>query len=386
MPIQNDPPVLELEDLRVDLGKRHVLHGLSAVVGGRAIGLLGPNGAGKTTLLHTLLGFHRPVSGHAWVLGRGVTPGAGARAASGAPVSTLRALGETTPPRSLSTAPASLHAGSSPPRPPAAPSGTLPTSPRVARRWWSRWLEREDAEACRQTRGLIGYMPEQDSFIGGMTGIRFVRMMGELSGLPPAVALERAHEALFHVGLGEARYRAIETYSTGMKQCIKLAQALVHGPRLLLLDEPTNGLDPAARKRMLELIREVCDRGGVRIILSSHLLRDVEECCDQVLILKEGQVVRHCDLEAERRANRKFIELQVRGNSDAFSRGLAALDCTVARTGADRYKLVLNDGQEIDEVYHIAHRHDVQLRRLDFRRESLQDIFLKAMEGAHGGP
>ena len=105
----------------------------------------------------------------------------------------------------------------------------------------------------RRERALIrqgvGYMPENDSFIGNMSGLRFVRYMAELAGLPVAEALERAHEALFHVGLGEVRYRAISTYSLGMKQLIKLAQALAHGPRLLILDEPTNGLDPMARQR-----------------------------------------------------------------------------------------------------------------------------------------
>ena len=134
----------------------------------------------------------------------------------------------------------------------------------------------------------MGYMPESDAFIAGMTGVRFVRLMGELSGLPSEQALERAHEALFYVGLGEARYRDVDTYSLGMKQVAKLAQALVHGPRLLFLDEPTNGLDPPARERMLRLIRDIRDPARSHVILSSHLLRDVEECCDEVLVLKHG--------------------------------------------------------------------------------------------------
>ena len=159
----------------------------------------------------------------------------------------------------------------------------------------------------------MGYMPENDAFIGGMTGVRFVRLMGELSGLPAERALERAHEALFYVGLGEARYRKVDTYSLGMKQLAKLAQALVHGPRLLFLDEPTNGLDPDARERMLRLIHDIRDTGEVNIILSSHLLRDVEECCDEVLVLKDGRIATYCNLEEERRANRKFLELETRG-------------------------------------------------------------------------
>ena len=112
-------------------------------------------------------------------------------------------------------------------------------------------------QQTRELRALVGYMPENDSFIANMTAVSFVRMMGELAGLPPDAALERAHEVLFYVGLGEARYRLLGTYSLGMKQLAKLAQAIVHGPRLLILDEPTNGLDPPARLRMIRLIQEM---------------------------------------------------------------------------------------------------------------------------------
>jgi len=135
-------------------------------------------------------------------------------------------------------------------------------------------------DEAKKIRALIGYMPERDSFIAKMTAVHFVRLMGELSGLPAEAALERAHEALFYVGLGEARYRRLETYSLGMKQLAKLAQAIVHGPKLIFLDEPTNGLDPPARLRMIKLIREIRDSGQAHIVLSSHLLLDVEECCD----------------------------------------------------------------------------------------------------------
>src|SRR5204863_6481493 len=110
---------------------------------------------------------------------------------------------------------------------------------------------------ARTVRGLIGYMPENDSFISSMTGVRFVRLMAELSGLPSEQALERAHEAFFYVGLGEVRYRALGTYSLGMKQAAKLAQAIAHGPKQLFLDEPTNGLDPPARLRMTQLNQEL---------------------------------------------------------------------------------------------------------------------------------
>jgi ABC-2 type transport system ATP-binding protein len=234
---------------------------------------------------------------------------------------------------------------------------------------------------ARIIRGLMGYMPESDAFIAGMTAVRFVRLMGELSGLPSERALERAHETLFYVGLGEARYRNVDTYSLGMKQLAKLAQALVHGPRLLFLDEPTNGLDPAARERMLRLIRDIRDTGEVNIILSSHLLRDVEECCEEVLVLKQGSIATYCNLEEERRANRKFLELEVRGGDDAsFAAAVEGLGCEMAVGAKQKIKVVLPEGVEVRDLYRLAAERQVQIRRLDYKKDSLQDIFLKAME------
>src|SRR5258708_5861497 len=195
-------PVIELDNLRVKIGKREILRGLNLELRGLTVGLLGPNGAGKSTLINTLLGFWKPTSGTARVLGFDV---------------------------------------------------------------------RTEA---RQIRALIGYMPENDCFIANMPAISYVRMAAELSGLPPDAALERAHEALFYVGLGEARYRKLGAYSLGMKQMAKLAQAIVHGPRLVILDEPTNGLDPHARLPMIKLIQEMRALGNMNLVICSHLLRD----------------------------------------------------------------------------------------------------------------
>src|SRR5919202_1613926 len=176
---------------------------------------------------------------------------------------------------------------------------------------------------AEEIRALIGYMPERDPFIAKMSCVHFVRLMAELSGLPSDAALERAHEALFYVGLGEARYRKLETYSLGMKQLAKLAQAIVHGPKLIILDEPTNGLDPPTRQRMIKLIREIRDSGQAHIVLSSHLLVDVEECCDEILILRDGQIAVYCNLEEERKSNRKFLMLETRGDQKRFVEALA---------------------------------------------------------------
>ena len=235
----------------------------------------------------------------------------------------------------------------------------------------------------RSVRRRVGYMPENDSFIAGMTAVRFIRLMAELSGLPPRATLERAHEALFYVGLGEARYRRLETYSLGMKQMAKLAQAIVHGPELVFLDEPTNGLDPPHRQRMLRLIREIRDR-GVHLILSSHLLRDVEECCDEVLVLKEGSIAAQCDLEEERRTNRRFLEMETRGDDGSFAEAVGRLGCEMALQSGGRIKMVLPAGLDLRELYLLAAERQVQIRRLNYKRDSLQDIFLKAMEGNHG--
>jgi ABC-2 type transport system ATP-binding protein len=240
-------------------------------------------------------------------------------------------------------------------------------------------------DQAKQIRALVGYMPERDAFIAKMSAVHFVRLMGELSGLPPEAALERAHEALFYVGLGEARYRKLETYSLGMKQLAKLAQAIVHGPKLLFLDEPTNGLDPPARLRMIKLIREIRDSGQAHIVLSSHLLLDVEECCDEILILREGQIAVYCNLEEERKSNRKFLMLETRGDQTKFVQAIKELGCEYAITGDHRLKIVLQGGVEVRDLYQLAARERVQLRRLSYKRDSLEDIFLKAMENGYGG-
>jgi ABC-2 type transport system ATP-binding protein len=238
---------------------------------------------------------------------------------------------------------------------------------------------------AKQIKSLIGYMPERDAFIAKMTAVHFVRLMGELSGLPPEAALERAHEALFYVGLGEARYRKLETYSLGMKQLAKLAQAIVHGPKLIFLDEPTNGLDPPARLRMIKLIREIRDSGQANIVLSSHLLLDVEECCDEILILRDGQIAVYCNLEEERKSNRKFLMLEIRGDQKRFVEALSNLGCDYAISTDSRLKVVLQEGIDVRDLYRLAADTQVQIRRLSYKRDSLEDIFLKAMENGYGG-
>jgi len=242
-----------------------------------------------------------------------------------------------------------------------------------------------DAHKYRaRIRGSIGFMPENDSFIGNMSGVRFVRYMTELSGLPSRIALERAHEALFYVGLGEVRYRKVNTYSLGMKQLVKLAQALAHGPKLLILDEPTNGLDPVARQRMIQLIKDIRQEGSIRLLISSHLLRDIDETCDEVLILKNGRIASLCNIEEERRSNRSFIELETVGATERFSVSIRGLGCECAIFPGGRIKLVIPDNIEARDLYVIAAEQGVQIRRMNQRRDSLEDIFLRAMDNDQG--
>ena len=234
-----------------------------------------------------------------------------------------------------------------------------------------------------QIRQQIGYMPENDSFIGNMSGVRFVRYMAELAGLPRGEALERAHEALFYVGLGEVRYRKVSTYSLGMKQLIKLAHPKGIGADL---DEPTNGLDPVARQRMIQVIKEIRKEGSIRLLISSHLLRDIDETCDEVLILKDGRIAALRNIEEERNSHRNFIEIETVGATEQFSARIRELGCECASFPGGRIKLVMPDNIEARDLYVIASDQGVQIRRMNQRRDSLEDIFLRAMDNEVGRP
>src|SRR5438477_11395284 len=201
----------------------------------------------------------------------------------------------------------------------------------VPNRGRMRVLGHDVATAALDIRARVGYMPETDAHIPGMNAVSFVAYCGELAGLPRVDAMQRAHEVLFYVGLGEARYRNVETYSTGMKQRIKLAQALVHDPDLLFLDEPTNGMDPKGRDEMLELVRDLAHNKGVNLILSSHLLPDVEYTCDHVVVMDKGRIAAAGPIQAMKPPRGRVYELRVKTATDLetfFDRLRAAgLEC-----------------------------------------------------------
>lgn len=227
-------------------------------------------------------------------------------------------------------------------------------------------------------------MPENESYIADMTAVTFTRMMAELSGLPAELALERAHEVLFYVGLGEARYRKLGTYSQGMRQMAKLAQAIVHGPRLLILDEPTNGLDPASRTRMIQLIQQIRDSGQVRILVCSHLLADVEQLCDQVLILKAGRIVHHVDLQKEHADDRRFVEMEVPDGPDTIADAIAATGCLCRAVGRGRFWIELPDGFDLARIYQTVAQKGLSVRTFSYRKDTLEQVFLRAMEQDDG--
>jgi ABC-2 type transport system ATP-binding protein len=156
-------------------------------------------------------------------------------------------------------------------------------------------------------------------------------------------------------------------------------------PRLLILDEPTNGLDPIARQRMIQLIKEIRKEGSVRLLISSHLLRDIDETCDEVLILKNGRIAALCNIEAERRSNRSFMELETVGATEKFSVSIRGLGCECACFPGGRIKLVIPDHIEVRDLYVIASEQGVQIRRMNQRRDSLEDIFLRAMDSEWTG-
>jgi ABC-2 type transport system ATP-binding protein len=228
-------------------------------------------------------------------------------------------------------------------------------------------------------RSRIGYMPESDAHIPGMNAVSFVAYCGELSGLPRADAMQRAHEVLFYVGLGEARYRNVETYSTGMKQRIKLAQALVHDPDLLFLDEPTNGMDPKGRDEMLELIRDIAHNKGLSLILSSHLLPDVEYTCDYVVVMDKGRVATSGPIAGLKEHGGRVFELRVKGDAEAFVEVLSAAGIECHETDEDVMRIFVPDGQGPELVFRLAAERGVQVRHLRPSVPTLEDVFAHAV-------
>jgi ABC-2 type transport system ATP-binding protein len=234
-----------------------------------------------------------------------------------------------------------------------------------------------------EIRRRVGYMPEMDCFIPGISGVSMVSYMGQLCGMHRLDALQRAHEILFYVGLGEARYREVQTYSTGMKQRIKLAGALVHDPEILLLDEPTNGMDPEGQEEMLVLISDLANKRNKNILFCSHLLQDVERVCKDIRLLNEGKLRVSGDLKTLKQEAENVYRLRVKGDVLAFIEALKLKHCTV-ETDKDNLKVWLPEKTPLKRIFEIAYQRKVQIRHLSRSEKSLEEIFMDAVRNNNG--
>jgi ABC-2 type transport system ATP-binding protein len=224
-----------------------------------------------------------------------------------------------------------------------------------------------------KVRNKVGYMPEHDSLPPDVSAAEFVTHLGRISGLPRSAARERASEALRHVGLYEERYRQIGGYSTGMKQRVKLAQALVHDPDLLLLDEPTNGLDPAGRDAMLALIHRIGTEFGISVVVCSHLLGEVERICDSLIAIEGGKLLRADRISAMTAAS-DVLAVEVAEGTDELAKELERLSLKVSRD--NRLLLVeLSTDEAYDQILKAVADLDLPLHRLDQRRHRVAELF-----------
>jgi ABC-2 type transport system ATP-binding protein len=235
-----------------------------------------------------------------------------------------------------------------------------------------------------EVRRRVGYMPESDVHAPAMNGVSFVALCGELAGLPRSDAIQRAHEVLFYVGLGEARYRETGTYATGMKQRLKLAQALVHDPDLLVLDEPTNGMDPPGRENMLHLVRDIARNKGIHVLLASHLLPDVEATCDDVVVLYDGGVATAGPMTTLKAQSRQVYEVRVKGDQEPFAAALRAAGLECHDTEGGVLRVLAPEGVGARALFRLAAARGVQVRHLVPSTPTLEDVFVRAVEAGQG--
>ena len=242
---------------------------------------------------------------------------------------------------------------------------------------------RKDAIRVRQQ---VGYMPESDVLPTGATAADFVAHMGEMSGLPTRAARQRAADVLYQVGLDEERYRLIKGFSTGMKQRVKLAQAIVHDPKLVFLDEPTNGMDPQGREEMLALIQRISRRMGISIMMSSHILEDIERTCDHVVILDRGRLVANQSIRGLADLTGGDLLLRIDGDPGAFGAALGEQGLTISRperAGVWEELIVHhNDDRVFDVIRDTAVGTGTVIRSLRNRSRSLEDIYFSRVAEA----
>jgi len=230
-------------------------------------------------------------------------------------------------------------------------------------------------------RRAVGFAPEDECLFPRVEGVGFVSYAGELVGMPKRDALQRAHEVLDYINLREERYRPVESYSTGMKQRIKLAAAIVHDPKLLILDEPTNGMDPAGREETLALAHDLAHNKGMNVLFSSHLLPDVEAVCDHVVVLGGGSVLTQGRIDELKQIHRLCYEVRLKADPGSFAEQLAAIGCRT-RLSDDMLIVELPEGGSPQILWETAARGQQQIRFLRPQRSTLEEVFLKAVEPA----
>ncbi|MEO8552551.1 MAG: ABC transporter ATP-binding protein [Kofleriaceae bacterium] len=230
-------------------------------------------------------------------------------------------------------------------------------------------------------RDRVGYMPEQEAYLAEMNAVELCTYAAELSGLPRTEAMQRAHAALYYAGLEDKRYQPVESYSTGMKQRVKLAQALVHDPELLFLDEPTNGLDPRSRDEMLDLIVELPVRRGCAIVLSTHLLPDVERICDHAVIMHHGAVkfVGTIDELRGARGDDTALTVTVKADAQKLADALSAAGATCSVTSQILLSVDLPAHATTELVFRTARDVAIQVRGIEVRRDSVEAAFLRVI-------
>jgi ABC-2 type transport system ATP-binding protein len=228
-------------------------------------------------------------------------------------------------------------------------------------------------------RRLVGFAPEDECLFPRVAGVEFAAYAGELVGMRSKDAMQRAHEVLDYVGLGEARYRRVESYSTGMKQRLKLASAIVHDPKLLILDEPTNGMDPAGREEVLELARDLAHNKGMSLIFSSHLLPDVEAVCDHVVVLGSGKLLAEGKIKDLKQVHNRSFEVRLKAEANKFADHLKHKGCNV-ELREDYLVVRVPEGQSTQMIWRAAAEDREQIRFLRPQRSTLEEVFLKAVE------
>ncbi len=247
----------------------------------------------------------------------------------------------------------------------------------------ARVLGRDIRAQNRDSREKIGYSPEQDCHIPGMAGCEYVTYCGQLSGMPFRKARQRAHEILDLVGMGQERYRSVDTYSTGMRQRAKLAQALVHDPAVIFLDEPTNGLDPSGREHILRLIGSLWSELGISVVISSHLLQDIERICDRVIIIAHGRLLEHDSIEALKNRHRQIVELAPAAETARFLTVLQQAGLKVEQLSNGKIR-VESASESIEWVLELMRANQLPPAEVVTNPNALHELFVQALAANHG--